>query len=183
MAHSNLLARAIYGYARAMRHIFICSLLASSVPLLASCVPCERDGCKALDAPAEDVSISVGLAGVASSESDVVANGCQECPLSEGTLLVWAVDDAVTTAEQADAIIMGGEPTLEIDIDERYEQTLDAGEYLVCTSSTEACAGITIGNAVVTLHASYVYGPPSLIVFEPGSEDPRTERIFDFGPG
>jgi hypothetical protein len=60
---------------------------------------------------------------------------------------------------------------------------LDAGEYLVCVGGGETCAGITVGDAVVTVHASFVYGPASLIVFEPGSEDPRTERIFDLGPG
>jgi hypothetical protein len=165
-----------------MRHVFVSSLQAlAAVSLLASCVPCDHDGCKAVEHPAEDVSIAVGIAGVASSESDVVANGCQECPLSEGTMQVWAVPNAVTTADEASAVVMGGEPTLEIDIDERYEQMLDAGEYLVCISSGETCAGITIGNAVVTVHARYVFGPASLIVFEPGSDEPRTDRIFDLG--
>jgi hypothetical protein len=96
-----------------MRHIFVSSSLAFPlVSLLASCVPCDRDGCDALEHPAEDVSISAGIAGVATSESDVVANGCQECPLSEGTMQVWAVAAAVTTADEAQAVVDGGEPTL-----------------------------------------------------------------------
>jgi hypothetical protein len=168
-----------------MHYFFVSSLLASSaiVALLASCVPCDHSGCKAVDDPVGEVSIVAGIAGAASSESDVVANGCQECSLSQGTMQVWAVATAVTTADQARAVVDGGEPMLEIDIDERYEQMLDPGEYLVCIGSGEACAGITVDGAVVTVHARYVYGPPSLIVFEPGSDEPRTDRIFDLGAG
>jgi hypothetical protein len=168
-----------------VRHSFVCSSFVSSVIvlLLASCVPCDRDGCDAVEQPADNVSIAVGIAGVASSESDVVANGCQECPLSQGTMQIWASASAVTTADQARALVDGGAPTLEIEIDERYEQMLDAGEYLVCISGGEVCAGITISNAVITVHARYLYGPPSLIVFEPGSDEPRSDRIFDLGPG
>jgi hypothetical protein len=166
-----------------MRHLFVSSLLASStVFLLASCVACDQDGCDAVEHPVGDVSITAGIAGVAASESDLVANGCQECPLSEGTMQVWAVATAVTTAEQAQAVVDGGEPTLEININERYEQMLDAGEYLVCISGGETCAGITVGSAVVTVHARYVFGPASLIVFEPGSNEPRSDRIFALGP-
>jgi hypothetical protein len=167
-----------------MRHLFVSSSFAAPlVFLLASCVPCEQSGCETIDHPVDDVSIAAGIAGAASSESDVVANGCQECPLSEGTMQVWAVATAVNTMDEAQAVVDGGEPTLEIDIDERYEQMLDAGEYLVCISGGETCAGITVANAVVTVHARYVYGPASLIVFEPGSNEPRTDRIFDLGPG
>lgn len=168
-----------------MRHFFIPSLLVSStiLSLLASCTPCDQSGCDAVDDPVGDVSIAAGIAGAASSESDVVTNGCQECTLSQGTMQIWAVGSAVTTTDEARAVVEGDAPTLELDIDERYEQALDAGEYLVCISNGEICAGVTVSNAVVTVHARYVFGPPSLIVFEPGSNEPRTERIFDLGPG
>jgi hypothetical protein len=166
-----------------MRDIFVSSLSASSaVCLLASCIPCDRDGCKAVDHRVRDrdVSIEVGIAGAASYATDVVENGCAECPLGEATLWVWATADAVTTLEQATEVFTAGPPMLEIEIDERYEQALDAGEYLVCTDHDYVCAGITVGSAVVTVHTHSVFGPrPSLIVFEPGSKDPRTDRIFE----
>jgi len=168
-----------------MRFLFIPSLLACSalVSVLASCTPCDRDGCDAVAQPVGSVSIAAGIAGAAASESDVVTNGCNECTLSQGTMQIWAVGSAVTTTDEARAVVEGDAPTLEIDIDQRYEQALDAGEYLVCLSNAEVCAGVTVGNAVVTVHARYVYGPPSIIVFEPGSDEARSDRIFNLGPG
>jgi hypothetical protein len=165
-----------------MRHIFVASLLA--VPGLASCVPCDSDGCDALDHRVRDrdVSIAAGIAGVASYASDVTVNGCGECPLGEGTLLVWATADAVTTMEQAIEVFTSNPPMLEIEIEEQYEQMLDAGEYLVCTDSDYVCAGITVGSDVATVHVHYALSGsslPSLIVFEPGSKEPRTDRIFE----
>jgi hypothetical protein len=141
---------------------------------------CDRAGCDALEHPLGDVGIMVGIAGVVASESDLVANGCQECPLSQGTIELWTSATAVTTADEAQALVDAGAPTQTVEVDERYEQTLDPGEYLVCVSNLDrVCAGVTIADAVVTVHASFPYGMPDLVVFEPGEAEPRTERIFE----
>lgn len=141
---------------------------------------CDRAGCEALERPAQDASISAGIAGVAASESDLVANGCQECTLSQGTLEVWTAATAVTTVDDAAALVASGDPTDVVQIDERYELALEPGEVLVCTGDRSVCAGVTIAvDAVVTVHGSYPYGEPSLVVFEAGVDEPRTDRMFE----
>ena len=109
---------------------------------------------------------------------------CRARPLSAWLVLVagWVAlqpDVAVARPSPATAAIASAHPLASA----AGQQMLDAGEYLVCVGNGETCAGITIGGAVVTVHARYVFGPASLVVFEPGSDEPRTDRIFELGPG
>ena len=48
------------------------------VALLASCTPCNREGCDAMASAAAQSGHSA-IAGIVASESDTVGNGCQEC--------------------------------------------------------------------------------------------------------
>jgi len=58
-----------------------------------SCAECDREGCDALRRPAARESAGlVGVAGVVASASDVVNDGCQECPLGEATLQIFQED-------------------------------------------------------------------------------------------
>jgi hypothetical protein len=86
------------------------------------------------------------------------------------------------TKDDALAVMNAGAADRTVNAEGRYEEALDAGEYLVCSgqSGGGACAGITIvAGEVVTVHNRYVFGPPSLVVFEPGASEPRTDRHFD----
>jgi hypothetical protein len=164
--------------------LVLCLALPALTPI--GCVmACDREGCAAGDHPATDVEIGQGLAGVAFSESDVVANGCQTCTLSQGTLQVWASAQPIETRDQALALAAGAAADETVDIDERYELALDPGHWLACVGSSDlACAAIDLAaDDVVSVHARFVYGPPGIVVFEPGADDPRTDGLFEIGSG
>ena len=51
---------------------------------------CDRSGCQAMNSPAQADGLGQGIVGVVASESDLIANGCQTCSLSQGSLQVWS---------------------------------------------------------------------------------------------
>ena len=101
--------------------------------------------------------------------------------LTSGDVAVWSAQTPVASKDEAQAIVEGAEADRAISFDEHYEQELVPGEYLVCAGTSDmTCAGITIPDAgVVTVHVRYVFGPTQMTLFEPGSTEPRTDRIWD----
>jgi hypothetical protein len=171
-----------------MRRFLIAScLLCATGALVGACaLNCDQSGCDAGELPVDNASIDTGIAGVAFSESDVVANGCQECTLSQGTLRVWESAAPVESQDDAVALLAQGEADVEIMIDERYEQALDPGHYLVCVGSEDedrTCAALALATGdVYTVHARFVFGPSSLVLFRPGDDDPSEDGIYEVSP-
>jgi hypothetical protein len=159
----------------------------SSAAAAACSETCDRTGCDAGEEPAGGVAIGRGIAGVAFSQSDVVANGCQTCPLGEGSLSIWTAAGPVDSHDAAVALIQSAEPDVEVEIDGEYERELAAGDYLVCNLPNDSdgeCAAVHVADGeVTTVHAKHAFGPASVIVFDPGEDDPRTTGIFGIGPG
>jgi hypothetical protein len=157
------------------------------IPVL-SCQPaCDRTGCEAGAQPFEGASIEQGIAGVAFSESDVVANGCNECTLSQGRIRVWASTNPIETDAEAATLVGGAEPDQTVTIHEHYELALAPGHWLVCVGAEEehrTCAALSItAGDLFTVHAHFVYGPASLVVFDPGADAPRPrEELFQVSP-
>jgi len=138
--------------------------------VLAACKPCNRSGCDVLDLPAADNGTSA-IAGVVASESDVIANGCQECPFASATLAVWAASAPVTDAASAKAIVQAGPAAFTLQADGRFQQALDPGSYLLCadpSSHNFACVSLAVVAGHVTpVNLKLVYGPFRFIVFDP----------------
>ena len=143
---------------------------------------CDRSGCEYTDGPVSHPGISAGIAGGASSASDVVENGCAECPFASGEIRVWSAPNPVETAAAAKAVYeAGAEPLEDIQFDGPYERALTPGEYLACLPEDEdvTCAGMTVPNdGVVTFHILYLYGPTSIAVYPAGQDTPSDERLF-----
>ena len=142
---------------------------------------CPREGCEAVDRPAK-ASIDRGLAGSAASPSDVVANGCQECGLTQGTLTVYAAASPITNEAVAAETFSNSEPAATIDIDGDYERALEPGWYLVCVEEVGRgqCKGVEVpSQGIVTVHLVFPFGPVQIVVFEPGAGEPRGDMPFD----
>jgi hypothetical protein len=154
----------------------------SSLLLMIACVPCDRAGCEAMEVPAPSGDIQTGIAGAASSQSDVVTNGCSECTLSQGTLYVWASPAPLDTKDDVVALITAAPEDVRIAVDEYYQQELEPGTYAACLIGYPEgqCATVTIAEGeVATVHMAFAYGPSSLVVFDPGSNTSRSDGIYD----
>ncbi len=148
-------------------------LAASTAAALLACgPPCDEEGCEAFAAPVDRGELGTGLVGVAGSRSDLVINDCRECPLSTGTLYVWASMSAVTSSDEAAALVATA-PTHIVNIDERYALELPAGELLVCSHaelSGYLCAPVALATGeVATANVMASFGEGELRVFPPGS--------------
>jgi hypothetical protein len=144
---------------------------------LATCRPCDRSGCDALgDHVSSD---QTGVAGIVSSESDLVANGCQECPLSQATLQLWRVEAPVPDEATAAALVSEREPDVSDLAQERYLFELEAGYYLLC--SRPNCTNIEVrGDETLTVNVAQHFGPTSFFVGRPGE---AVEQVPDFEVG
>lgn len=146
---------------------------------------CDRAGCEATERPADPRGIDQGVAGAVSSESDVVANGCQECTLSQATLQIWAASVEPADKDAVVALINTFPPIEVVDVDETYAVALDVGDYAICQVLDDGvCAVFTIGDGeVATVHLQARYGPSDMVVFDPGQDSPRESGIFRLEPG
>ena len=139
---------------------------------------CDRDGCSAYGHARNDYGITRGIGGFVAFESDVIANGCQECGFSSARLMVWSTDTPVSDATAAQSIVNESSATFNFMANSSYEKELDPGYYLVC-SLPGKCASVTVSaTGVITINVKTLYGPSSILVFEPGIDTPRTEGIF-----
>jgi hypothetical protein len=153
-------------------------MVLSLVSGLHGCTPCERSGCDGVGRPATSGQVKRGIAGVVAIESDVINDGCQECPFGSAELAIWSTPTLIADIRSAHSVASGGNPAFKVAADHRYEQALEPGFYLVCKLPS-VCAAVSIPQAgLVTVNVKQVYGPASLIVFEPGSGTQRTDGIF-----
>jgi hypothetical protein len=140
---------------------------------------CDRQACESFSKPAS-ATITQGIAGAASLESDDVVNGCQLCALSTAGLDVWS--SPVAVREGGAACPLTSRPDARnVSAIGRYEQALDPGEYLVCVSAPRArpCIGVTVApGKVTTVNIKHMNGPTSLAVLDPGSATVRSD-VFE----
>jgi hypothetical protein len=162
----------------------VIAALALVVPM--SCTPCDRSGCEAIARRASP-SIPQGVAGSVALLSDVVANGCQECRLSKTDLRLWQRAMPVIDADTA-RIVQHNEPPMVVSADGRFAVALPVGRnFLFClgrpeSSEGQPCAAFTVeAQKVTTINAKLVFGPSTLLVFDPGATSPRPETV-DFSP-
>jgi len=138
-------------------------LAACTAPML-SCADCDRSGCERLGELATPGD--TGVSGVVAAQSDVVADGCQECPMGEATLTLWRVDAAVTNAADAAATLAEREADVTENVSGQYSRALEPGAYLLCVRPR--CIGLTItAGETLTVNVKRLDGPVSFFVGAP----------------
>ena len=167
---------------RVLACAFLCAALSFVIP---TCNTCNRSGCDSLGTPAADDHQSA-IAGVIASESDLVGNGCQECPFASMSLAIWAVPGPVTDATGAKATIQAGPATVALKADGRYRQALDPGSYMLCAAPSgyeSACVSVdVVAGHVTPVNLKLLYGPFQFIVFDPLTRAQVTTNTIHPGP-
>jgi len=147
---------------------------------VSACTPRNRAGCDATGGPVADTG-QAAIAGVVASESDVIGNGCQECPLGTATLTFWTTSGPVPDDASAKAIVDGGPPTITLQANQRYLQALDPGSYLVC--ARPFCVNVAVAaDHVTTVHLKQIFGPTQFIVFDAQSKTARAATTLEVDP-
>jgi hypothetical protein len=118
---------------------------------------CDRTGCDAVRELA--TGISVGIAGVVAAGSDVVSNGCQECPFAQARVEIWRVESP-TTPEADVASTVGRAPLATISAAPYFRKTLDQGTYVVCADASCTEASVQTG-LLTTVNVMKKFGPTS----------------------
>jgi hypothetical protein len=156
--------------------------LAWTVVTLWGCSTCEREACEAANRPAS-ASISQGIAGLTAVESDAIVNGCQMCIVGETRLDIWRTPTLVGDVDTAKSIRASGMAAVTVRAAAHYQQPLEDGTWLVCTTDSgfSACAAVAIGpRRMITVNVHHPHGPPTLVVFEGGSR--RQTGVFQLQP-
>jgi hypothetical protein len=153
-------------------------LLAACTSLLLSCADCDRSGCERLGELATQGD--TGVSGVVAAQSDLVTDGCQECPMGEATLTIWRVDTAVTDAAAAAATVAQREPDVTENVSGQYSRALEAGPHLLCVRPR--CIGLTITTGeTLTVNVKRLDGPVSFFVGAPGVANLRESPGLEVG--
>lgn len=159
--------------ARAMLGTLV--LLAASVP---GCADCDRQGCEALRrlAPEGDT----GVAGVVAQVSDVVSDGCAECPLGRAALELWTLEEPFYRRSEVPELVAARPPDLTLLVEGSYRQALSTGWYLLCVRPN--CIELNPHeDEMLTVNIKRRDGPTSFFVGRPSSSS--TEEDFGFEVG
>jgi len=111
------------------------------------------------------------IAGAIASRSDVVENGCQECPLSSARLKVWQTTALASDQAAAEAAALDP-PALVIEAQGHYRKVTGAGFYLMC-APTRDCVPIEVTDGkTTTVNVELPYGPARFFLGSPGAPKP-----------
>jgi hypothetical protein len=121
-----------------------------------------------------------GLAGVVAQSSDLVTNGCEECPLGKATLQIWRVDAAIENKAAAVALLEEREPDVTQDVSGRYRIALEPGQHLLCVRPN--CIGLTVAAAeTVTVNIKRRDGPTGFFIGARNVTSFKEDFGFDVG--
>ncbi len=138
-----------------------------------ACSPCERTACEALSQRASAGGRESRVAGILASESDAVANDCQECSFAAAQqVYAWPVDAPAKTSADVRAATTATPPLAKAtsSADGRYALALDSGIYLVCAHIS--CFSVTVfGGRTTTLNMRLINGPSSGFLGLPDSSN------------
>ncbi len=125
------------------------------------CGGCPTEGCDALRKSARGEG--TGIAGIVAAKSDVVSNGCQQCPFDNAELAVWAVD-APVLPDEVDSVI-ARPPDESVLASKRFRIELPAGDYLLC--HRDQCVNLVVTDgALTTANVKLRKGPTSFFVVD-----------------
>jgi hypothetical protein len=141
---------------------------------------CDRSGCDAMTSPAS--GISVGIAGVVASESDLVENGCHECPFGQAQVEIWKVDTPITPEADVRSVVLGKPRIVTIVAAPFFRKTLDPGTYVVCMES--ACVEVSVEPGLVTtVNIMKGFGTQNFWIAEGSGQSTNTGGIPKPGSG
>jgi hypothetical protein len=155
--------------------------LSAALPLmLVACNDCDLQPCGTFSKTAS-ASIDQGIAGTVSLETDGTYSGCHLCAFSAAALEVWPSRVAVREPGTACPLASSAEAH-NVEARQRYEEELEAGDYLVCvttlTTRPWSCIGISVApRRITTLNVKHVEGPSLLGVYDPGSSTFRSDAF------
>jgi hypothetical protein len=145
---------------------------------LSGCAECDREGCDSLDERA--AAQGTGIGGVVAHQSDVVADGCAECPLGEARLELWAVAESVGTEAAARSLIAARGPDVTASVSGRYIHPLQAGRYLLCVRP--GCVDVTVAEGqTLTVNLKRRDGPTGFYVAQTIGIPLAEDYGFDVG--
>ena len=134
-----------------------------------ACDPCNRDGCDALQrrAPGEEAP---RIAGIVASESDAVANGCQECGFAAVDIKAWPVEQEVTTEAELSTVAKGSADSTRSSANGEYSLPLAAGMYVVCFQNSCFNARVDM-EETTTLNVRLIFGISRGFLSVPGRNE------------
>jgi len=161
-----------------MRRLMLGKLVLLSACVLSACAECEREGCDALTRLAPERG--AGVAGVVAQQSDVVSDGCAECPLASATLEVWTLEAPFERRSEVPALVAARPPDLTRDISGSYDQALSTGWYLLCVRPN--CIEINVHeDETLTVNVKRRDGPTGFFVGRHSSPSLEEDLGFEVG--
>ena len=132
--------------------------LAGWLTCCASAGSCPREGCDALNSRVGDGAGVSGVAGLIASESDVVANGCQECGFAAAPVAAWAHQgNEANTSVLRDETSGPALASVTAGSDGKYALALEPGNYWICSGI--ACFGASVVEGhTTTLNIKLING-------------------------
>jgi hypothetical protein len=150
--------------------------------MLSCAAPCDREGCDALQRRADDSAGTSAIAGVVASESDVIANGCQECGFSAADISVWPRQGSDITTEAVKQQTTGSaQAKTTAGNDGKYTLSLAPGDYWLCSGIACFATSVVAGHTT-TLNIKVVYGASSGYVALPGNTTVELINSVERGP-
>lgn len=131
----------------------------------AACNPSVDAACDEAELPVVADPVLTGIAGVAASRSDVCLGECCPCSPTQVSLEVFATASLLDDPVAAEAVV--AEPGLTVAVDERYQQGLAAGFFLVCVA-TECVPVEVLDGAVTTVNVVVGFGLLQILTFDVG---------------
>jgi hypothetical protein len=151
-----------------MRFVHFSSLLA--VGALASCAPCDQEGCDALRRRESSAKDQSRIAGAIAYKSDVVLNGCQECGLYDAEVRAWSRTTRVVDQQELAAVREMPPVAKTLSKQGRYALPLSPGDYLVCIQ--DGCFETSVvAGGTTTLNVRLIDGTSKAYVALPDAPD------------
>jgi hypothetical protein len=150
-------------------------LLAGVVLAVGGCADCDTSGCNLLQRGAAQKGSGIG--GVIAQKSDVVENGCAECPFGEALVEVWATEGAV---ERDEAAVLTATNSLVTAVvaTKRYHVALAPGSYVLRV--TRQCVNVVVtAERTLTVNLKQRNGPTGFWMTGPGTSAMAETFGFD----
>lgn len=121
-----------------------------------------------------------GVAGSVALLSDVVTDGCGECPLAEATVLLWTLQQPFESRAEAAALAAGRPADLTLEVASSYRQALEPGWYLLGVRPNAVELNVH-EDETLTVNVLRRDGSTSFFVGRPSSRELREDFGFDIG--
>jgi hypothetical protein len=121
-----------------------------------------------------------GVAGVVAQSSDVVSDGCTECPLAAATLQIWTLAGPFEQRSSAAELVSTRPPDVTREVEGNYRETLDPGWHMLCVRPS--CVELNVhAGETLTLNIERREGPTRFFVGKPSTGPLTADDGFEVG--